>query len=133
MTINQTALAGFCVRCRKDGQAYFCDAGGKVTLPDSNTLKPEGNWPAADWYSYTIALGSGKTVAAAVIDDPGNPRTTWHEPRSVAFLNPWIVAAQAVSIPAGQPLILRHRVVAHDGEFDGATLKRLAAEWLGTH
>jgi hypothetical protein len=132
VTINQVAFTGLCVRCRKDGQAYFSDPNGKVSLPDSNALKPEANWPSAEWYSYSIALNSGKTIAAAVIDHPGNPRTTWHEPRSVAFLNPCIVATQPVSIPAGQPLTLRYRVVTHDGEFRSAVLNRLAAEWRGT-
>jgi Methane oxygenase PmoA len=129
VTINQVAFTGLCVRCRKDGQAYFSDPKGKVTLPDSNALKPELNWPSSEWYSYTIALNSGKTVAAAVIDHPGNPRSTWHEPRLVSFLNPCIVALQPVTILAGQPLTLRYRVVAHDGEFPGGLLNRLAAEF----
>jgi hypothetical protein len=131
VTINQVAFAGFCVRCRKDGQAYFSDANGKVTLPDSNPLKPEMNWPAAEWYSYTIALNSGKTVSAAVIDHPGNPRSTWHEPRLVSFLNPCIVATQPVTIPAGGSLDLRYRVVAQDGEVRPQLLNRLASEWRG--
>ncbi|HEY2011875.1 MAG TPA: DUF6807 family protein [Bryobacteraceae bacterium] len=129
VTLNQVAFTGLCVRCRKDGQAYFSDPKGKVDLPDSNALKPETDWPSQEWYSYTIALTSGKTVAAAVIDHPGNPRTAWHEPRYVSFLNPCIVATQPVNMTAGQPLTLRYRVVTHDGEFQAADLNRLAAEF----
>jgi hypothetical protein len=132
VTIGQMAFTGFVVRCRKDGQAWLSDSKGKVALPDSNPLKPELNWPAADWYSHTIALNSGKTVAAAVIDHPANPRSTWHEPRGVAFLNPCISALKPVTIPAGQPLTLRYRTVVHDGEFPDGMLDRLAAEWRGS-
>jgi hypothetical protein len=132
VTIGQMAFTGFVLRCRKDGQSYLSDSKGKVTLPDSNPLKPELNWPAADWYSYTIALNGGNTVAAAVIDHPANPRSTWHEPRGVAFLNPCISALQPVTIPAGQPFTLRYRVVAHDGEFPDGMLDRLASDWRST-
>jgi hypothetical protein len=128
-TVDQMAFTGFVVRCRKDGQSYLSDSKGKVTLPDSNALKPETDWPAENWYSYTIALNNGKTVAAAVIDHPANPRSLWHEPRGVAFLNPCISAIQPVTIPAGQPLVLRYRTVFNDGEFLDGMLDRLAAEW----
>lgn len=128
-TVDQMAFTGFVVRCRKDGQSYLSDSKGKVTLPDSNALKPETDWPTESWYSYTITLNSGKTVAAAVIDHPGNPRSLWHEPRAVAFLNPCISAIQPVTIPAGQPLVLRYRTVFNDGEFPAGMLDRLAAEW----
>jgi hypothetical protein len=129
VTINQVAFTGLCVRCRKDGEAYFSDKNGKVALPDSNALKPESDWPPSDWYSYTIALESGKTLAAAVIDHPGNPRSAWHEPRKLAFLDPCITALQPVSIPANQPLSLRYRVVVADGEFSADYLNKLAAEF----
>ena len=101
VTLNQMAFTGLCLRCRKDGQAYFSDTKGKVTLPDSNATKPELNWPAADWYSYTIALENGKTIAAAVIDHPANPKSTWHEPTRLAFLNPCIAAPGPSTFPPG--------------------------------
>ncbi len=129
VTVNQMAFTGFVVRCRKDGQSYLSDSKGKVDLPDSNALKPETDWPAADWYSYTIALNQGSTVAAAVIDHPDNPHSLWHEPRGVAFLNPCISALQPVTIPAGKPMTLRYRTVFHDGAFPDGMLERLTAEW----
>lgn len=132
VTVDQMAFTGFVVRCRKDGESYLSDPKGKVSLPDSNALKPETDWPAQDWYSYTIALNSGKTVAAAVIDHPGNPRSAWHEPRAVAFLNPCISALQPVTIPSGQPLNLRYLAVFHDGAFPDGMLDRLAAQWRAT-
>jgi hypothetical protein len=131
VTIGQMAFTGFVARCRKDGQYYLSNSKGKVTLPDSNATKPEFNWPPADWYSHTIALNSGKTVAAAVIDHPANPRSSWHEPRNVSFLNPCISALQPVKIPARQPLTLRYRAVVYDGEFPQGLVDKLAKEFRG--
>jgi hypothetical protein len=130
--VGQGAFTGLCVRCRKDGDATYANKNGAVDLPDSNALKPEMNWPAADWYSRTIALQSGKTVTAAVVDHPLNPESTWHEPRVVAFLNPCISALRPVTMPAGSPFTLRYRVIAMDGSANIPTLDALAAEWRAT-
>ena len=131
-TIGRMAFTGYVIRCRKDGESYLADATGKLSLPDSNPLKPESDWPARDWYIRTIALNSGKTVSAALIDHPRNPRSLWHEPRGVAFLNPCISALEPVHVPAGKPLVLRYRSVFQDGEFPPGLVDRLAAEWRRT-
>jgi hypothetical protein len=129
VVVNQVAFTGLCVRCRSDGKAYFSNAQGRVELPDSNPLKPEMNWPAADWYSHTIVLNSGKTVTTALIDHPANPESTWHEPRAVSFLNPCISALREVRLAAAKPFVLRYRVVAADGEVPARFLNSLSGEW----
>jgi hypothetical protein len=45
------------------------------------------------------------------------------------MLNPCIVAPDKVVLKANQPLVLRYRVVAHDGPVRRDQLDRLAAEW----
>ena len=72
---------------------------------------------ARDWLRHTVTHENGATVASAVIDHPGNPPALWHGVRLVSFLNPCIAAPREVSIPAGRPLTLRHRVVTQDGRF----------------
>lgn len=129
VTLNRMAFTGFCFRCRKDGTYVLADSKGEVTLPNSNATDPALNWPARDWYSHTLTLPDGKVVASAVIDHPGNPPSTWHEPRPVSFLNPSISALQPVTFAAGQPLTLRYRAVAHDGAFPDGMLDRMAAAW----
>jgi hypothetical protein len=129
VTLAQMAFTGFCFRCRKDGKYIFSDSKGEVTLPNSGATSPESDWPARDWYSHTIDLSNGKTVASAVFDHPGNPKTAWHGARAVSFLNPCIAASGAVSIPAKKPLTLRYRAVTHDGRFPDGLLDRMAAAW----
>jgi len=98
VVINKVAFTGLCVRCRKDGTYWFSNKDGRVDLPDSNALKPELNWPSADWYAHTVALTTGKTITTALVDHPANPKSTWHEPRSVSFLDPCISALGDVTM-----------------------------------
>jgi hypothetical protein len=129
LTLDQTAFGGFCVKGRKDGKAVYVSPGGEVRLPKPHHLKPESDWPAADWYDYAIELESGKTVGIAVLDHPGNPPTTWHNLEPIAMVNPCIVAPGPVNLKKGRPLRLRYRLVAHDGAPPLELLKKLTAQW----
>ena len=64
-----------------------------------------------------------------MIDHPKNPPSLWHNHRGVRMLNPCIVAPGEVQLKAGEPLVLRYRVVAHDGQTPREVLDRLAKEW----
>jgi len=129
-TLMQTAFSGFCAKCRKDGKAAYFDPNGEVKLPAPHHLKPETDWPSADWYDYTIALASGKTIGVAVLDHPANPPTMWHNLGAIAMVNPCIVAKGPVALKAGQPLRLRYGLVVHDGPTPLDLLKKLTAQWL---
>jgi hypothetical protein len=131
LTLKQTAFSGFCVKARKEGKAFYRDPMGVVSLPDPHYLKPETDWPAADYYDYVIDLDSGRTIGVAVIDHPGNPPSKWHNLKPIAMINPCFVAPGPVTLKGGQPLRLRYRLVVHDGTTPNRLLKQLAAEWRG--
>jgi len=129
LVLNETAFGGFCVRARNDGESYYATAAGRVDLPDPHYSAPELNWPAADWYDYTIQLESGKTVGVAVLDHPVNPPSTWHNPRYVWMINPCIVAKGPVTVKAARVFVLRYRLVVHDGPTPVELLESLSKEW----
>lgn len=129
VTLEQTAFGGFCVKGRKEGQAYYASPQGKVGLPNPHHLKPESDWPAAPWYDYVITLESGKTIGVAVVDHPKNPPSAWHNLLPIAMVNPCIVAPGAVKLKEGEPLVLRYRVVVHDGPEPTVLLNKLADEF----
>jgi len=129
LTLARWAFSGFCVRVRKDGKISAEGPDGPVTLPNPKHTDPASDWPAAAWYGYTISLSDGNTVGAAVIDHPQNPPSLWHNHRDVRMLNPCIVAPAAVTMKAGVPLVLRYRVVVHDGPTPRELLNKLAREW----
>jgi len=132
LRLNHTAFGGFCVRARNDGNSYYATREGKVLLPDPHYSVPELNWPAADWYDYTIQLNNGRTIGCAVLDHPDNLPATWHNPRYVWMVNPCIVAAGPVNIEAGKMLRLRYRLVVHDGPTPVNLLERLYHQWQAT-
>ena len=127
--LDQTAFGGFCVKGRKEGKAYYTSPKGKVERPNPHHLKPETDWPAADWYDYTIDLKDGKTVGVAVLDHPKNPPSPWHNLEPIAMVNPCIVAPGPVTLKKGEPLELRYRVVVHDGPPPVELLNALSRQW----
>jgi hypothetical protein len=129
LVLDRQAFGGFCVRARNDGESFYADPDGKVTLPDPHYSTSKLNWPARPWYGYTITLESGKTIGCAVIEHPGNPDATWHNPRYVWMINPCIVSAEPYRIATDETLVLRYRVVVHDGATPRELLNKLSKEW----
>ena len=134
LTLTRWAFSGFCVRTlgpAASPQLTAFGPSGEVKLPNPSHVKPESDWPAAPWYGYTLKLTDGKTVGVAVIDHPRNPPSLWHNHRDVRMLNPCIVAPDKVVLKKGQPLVLRYRVVAHDGQTPPSRIDALAGEFRG--
>jgi hypothetical protein len=129
MTLDSTAFGGFCVKGRKEGEAVYTNPQGKVTLPNPHHLHPTTDWPEADWYDYTIELEEGATVGVAVLDHPDNPASLWHNLKPIAMVNPCIVALNPVSRKKGDSLVLRYRVVVHDGSPSANVLNQLADQF----
>ncbi len=126
----QTAFGGFSLQAQKYGESYFSTSAGKVTLPDPHYSYPLSDWPSEPWYDFTIKLKSdGKVVGAAVIDHPLNPPTLWHNARSLWMLAPCITALGPRTIHPDEPLILRYRVVVHDGPAPADQIEKLSEEW----
>jgi len=128
-SLPRWAFSGFCVRLRKDGGVEATGPKGKVDLPDPIHTQPESDWPASPWYDFTLKLEDGKVAGAAVLDHPKNPPALWHNHRGLRMINPCIVAPAALTLKAGQPLVLRYMVVVHDGPAPADLLEKLHREW----
>jgi hypothetical protein len=131
LTLARWAFSGFCVRARGEGKLTAYGPEGEVKLPNPSHVKPESDWPAKPWYGYTLTLDDGKVAGVAVIDHPKNPPSLWHNHRDIRMLNPCIVAPGEVKLKANQPLVLRYRVVAHDGKTPVEALSKMAEVWRG--
>jgi Family of unknown function (DUF6807) len=128
--LKRQAFGGFAVQGQKAGEHYYSTASGKVTLPSPYYSVPDLDWPAEPWYDYTIHLASdGKVVGVAVLDHPLNPPTRWHN--TVWLINPCITSFGDMTIHPDDPLILRYRVVVHDGPPPTEVLQKLSEEWRG--
>ncbi len=137
VTLERSAFGGFCVKARKDGKAEFAGPEDVSSLKPPHYLKPETDWPAADWYNYTIKLNEPagekkiEKIGVTVVDHPNNPPTTWHNLKGISMINPCIVAPAAVSFTKDKPLVLRYRLVVHDGPLQKELTEKLSKEFRG--
>ena len=130
--IGQSPFGGFCYRARPRGALTVTGPGGIIDRPNSIYDKTEANWPAARYYDMTYRSPEGKVSGVAVMDHPSNPLSTWHVVRNIHMLNPCIVAQGPVTIPFGDPLYLRYRLVAHDGDAESVPLEQLYEDWVNS-
>ena len=108
--------------------------GGKIT--NAEGLTDQKAWgQASPWVDY-IGPVDDKTVGIAVFNHPSSFRypTTWHVRTYGLFAaNPfgWHDFGKAekgdYTIPAGQSIAFRYRVVLHDGDMKAAALNQLFA------
>ena len=129
LVLSRWAFGGFCVRGRKDGTVEVQSPAGVVSLADPVHTKPETDWPDAAWYDMVFKLPDGSVAGFAVISHAKNPPTLWYNHRENRMLNPAITAPGPVLFRAKKPVVLRYRVVAHDGPTPRELLRRLAADW----
>ena len=127
ITLAQTAFSGFCVRVPKTAGIVAYEPSGPAKHVAPQHDKPATGWPDRPWYAYTLEFPNGR-CGVAVLNHPANPPTLWHNLAAIGMLNPCINAAAAVELKRDQPLRLRYRVVAFDGEVPTATLNALALE-----
>jgi hypothetical protein len=106
--------------------------GGRII--NASGITNEAAWgQASPWVDYIGPVGA-RTVGIAVFNHPGSFRfpTTWHvRPYGLFAANPfgWRDFGKFekgdYTIPAGQSIAFRYRVIFHDGELPSTTLDRL--------
>ena len=129
ITLARWAFSGFCVRMPKTGKLAISSPEGPANRPAPSHTKPETDWPAAPWYDYTLTFDDNTQAGLTLIDNPRNPPSLWHNHKDIRMINPAITAPSSITIKANEPLILRYRLVAHDGPPDPKMLNQLAEEW----
>jgi hypothetical protein len=84
--------------------------------------------------SGPIDGGADLSAGLAMLDHPDNPRypTPWYAggAGSGNFLNAALLFHEPMTLPAGETLTLRYRVLIHDGIWDVRRLKQEQAHWL---
>ena len=129
--LPQGAFGGLCARTRVDGELTFHGPDGVQKLDPPHFLKPETDWPQAAWYDLVNDLNDGPIFGVAVIDHKDNPPTTWHNLAKLAMVNPCIIGSGDVQLKKGRPLVLRYRLVAHDGPVPTDLIEKLSEEFAG--
>lgn len=116
---------GFRGRDEWDGKKATLDV-----LTSEGKVRKNGNATNARWVDYTGPLGENGWGGILVIEHPSNPRypnrVRIHP--SMCFFSTTLCQTKPYSIRKGEPLVLRYRLVLHDGRPDRALAERLAAD-----
>ena len=128
-TVPRAAFSGFCVKGKSGANAAITTPDGPAKLPSPKHDDPTTGWPDAAWYDYTATLDTGKTAGVTVLSHPANPPTKWHNPISIAMINPCILMDGDLVLKPSQPLTLRYAILAHDGPAPVAALEQLAKKF----
>jgi len=114
------------------GRDEWNGAQGPVeVLTSEGKTRKDANATRAKWIDYTGRLGAEGWGGLLAIEHPSNPRfpngVRVHP--SMAFFSSTLVQSDAYTLKAGEPLVLRYRLVLHDGKPDKALAERLAADF----
>lgn len=132
VVLPEWSFGGFCVSGRSDAQSsFYSSPDGRVDLPNPSMVDGNTSWPDAPWYARTHVL-DGKTAGYAVINHSANPKTRWWNPPSTGNIQPSIVTYGDYTIPNGQTLTLKYRLVAYDGDLGAERLNALSSGWRTT-
>lgn len=105
---------------------------GKVeVLTSEGKTRKDANGTPARWIDYTGPLGADGWGGCIVIEHPANPRypNALRVHPTMCFFSTTLVQPDAYTLKRGEPLVLRYRIVLHDGKPDAALAERLAADF----
>lgn len=128
---DKTNFGFLAVRVAKSISAHF--GGGVLTNSEGAVGELDIFGKQARWMDYSglIAIGSGDdrqmvTEGITYFDHPANPRypTHWHV-REDGWMGASFCFAEAYSIAADEPLVLRYLLHAHSGTYDPAKAARV--------
>lgn len=135
LRFGDTDDGGFAVRLREE---FRLDRGATMLNSGGATGKAIWGQPA-EWTDYSTQV-NGKTYGVAILSHPKNLRQPagWHaRPYGLNSANPFAVSSfaeekggqrGAYTLEAGNPLVLRYRVLIHDGDAKQARIaERYAA------
>ncbi len=122
---DEKGYGGLCARIKLPGDLIFTSEGGRVT-PQELQIK------AGAWMDFSASFGNNPDVSGlAILCHPG----TWGYPE------PWILRQKSsmqnvvfpgknlISIPMDKPVVLRYRLIIHDGDAGAIDLSSLQLEY----
>jgi len=145
VTFGDTKEGTFAVRVR-DSMCLRAKMGGRIEnseglVDDDPTAKESMTWGIpAKWVDYTGPV-EGETVGIAIFSHPESfrPKTRWHVRDYGLFAanpfghkdfpKPELAKQGAVTVPQGDELTLRYRVLLHRGGTDRAALEEAYQEF----
>jgi len=122
---DKKGYGGFCVRLKCPENLVFTSEKGRVTPQE---LQSE----AGPWMDFSAGFSTGSAVSGlTILSHPGNPD----------FPEPWILRQKGsmqnvvfpgqnkITIPVDKPIVLRYRIIIHNGNAESLDIPDLQSEY----
>ncbi len=109
---NEKGYGGFCARIKCPDDLVFTSANGPV-IPKDNQVE------AGPWMDFSGSFGpKRKKSGLTLICLPGTPNypAPWILRKSESMQNIVFPGRQRVEVPLGKPIVLKYRLLVHDGQ-----------------
>jgi hypothetical protein len=120
---DEKGYGGFCIRMRLPEDLVFLSDSGRVTPQTLQVM-------AGTWMDISGSLGrNGKQEGVTILCHPSNPLypAPWILRKETSMQNTVYPGREPVAIAMDHPVILRYRIVLHDGILDVEKCRELQA------
>ena len=122
---DEKGYGGFCCHIRMPDDLVFTSSTGKVT-PQKLQVK------AGPWMDFSATFGKKKTPSGLTLmchkSDPGYPQP-WILRQKGSMQNVVWPGRERTPVPMDQPVVLRYRLVVHNGNSDNTDLPAIQEEY----
>lgn len=122
---DEKGYGGFCARIKLTDSIHFTSENGPVS-PEELQVK------AGSWMDFSAAFGRDKTVSGlTILCHPGNPDypEPWILRQKGSMQNVVFPGQKKFSIGINKPLVLRYRLIIHNGNADSTDIRELLLEY----
>ncbi|VAW19744.1 hypothetical protein MNBD_BACTEROID01-1818 [hydrothermal vent metagenome] len=122
---NPKGYGGFCTRIKLPADLKFVSEGGQVT-PQKLQIK------AGPWMDFSGSIGEkGSITGLSILCHPTTPNypAPWILRSKTSMQNIVFPGQERVEVPTGEPLVLRYRLVIHNGSADDINISQLQEEY----
>jgi len=121
---DEKGYGGFCARIRTPEDLVFTSDGEKI-IPQNLQVK------AGSCMDFSATFGKGHQDGLTIFCHPTTPNypAPWILRQSASMQNIVYPGRERIYVPANIPLVLRYRLLVHQGSAEDVDIKRLQAEY----
>ena len=122
---DEKGYGGFCIRMKLPHDLVFTSSNGEVK-PQNTQIK------AGTWMDFSGSFNKEKVSGITIISQPDtlNYPVHWILRRETAMQNIVYPGRQRVKLLENKPIVLKYRVIVHQGDVRKANINRLQGEYI---
>jgi hypothetical protein len=122
---DEKGYGGFCVRVKCPDDLVFTSEKGRITPQELQSM-------SGPWMDFSAGYSVGSPVSGlAILCHPGNPDypEPWILRQKGSMQNVVFPGQNKINIPADKPVVLRYRIIIHNGNAESLNISDLQSEY----